>query len=452
MPAATATVEVSGTSDAAGVDSALNATNENWSLPAKVAFRFSFLYLMLYMFCNGNVTVFTVLESFPALDRWITWVLFTPLSSLTQWCAVRALHLTGIAAMWHRDGSGDTLLNYLLCVTFFCVALVGTAVWSVLDRRRAHYRTLYSWLRFLVRVNVGIGMLQYGFYKVYPVQMQPPSMAVLNEPVGQMSPMTLLWTMLGFSPWYERVCGAAEAIGGVLILIRPTALAGAIVSAFVMTNVVLYNLFFDVPVKLYAIHVLLMATFVMLPDIKPLWDFFFRNRAAKLAGEWVPTASTTQMRQAMRWIEIAFLLLVLLSYVKYDGDRYSAYKDSVRSAPIIGLWALDADSPKPMTIGGVPWFEISIDNLTRGMARSTDGQLWRMYLAYDEKNHTLGMVSRGGNGTVKYGWQVPDADHMVFSTGGKSALTIKFHRVPTLATYPLLTRGFHMVNEWGLER
>src|ERR1019366_8912204 len=123
MPAATATVEVSAANDAAGVEG-----SESWSLPAKVAFRFSFLYLMLYMFCNGNVTVFTILESFPTVDRWITWVLYTPLSSLTQWWGVRALHLTGIAATWHRDGSGDTLLNYLLCVTFFGLALAGTAV------------------------------------------------------------------------------------------------------------------------------------------------------------------------------------------------------------------------------------------------------------------------------------------------------------------------------------
>ena len=105
-----------------------------------------------------------------------------------------------------------------------------------------------------------------------------------------------------------------------------------------------------------------------------------------------------------------------------------------------------------MTVGGVPWGEISIDNLTRGMARSPDGQLWRMYLTYDEKQHTLGMTSRGGGGAVKYGWQVPDADHMVLSTSGKGAMTMTFHRVPTPKEYPLLARGFHIVNEWGLER
>ena len=118
---------------------------------------------MLYMFCNANVTVFTILQPFPAVDKWMTWVLFTPLSLLTQWWGVKAFHLAGMAAQWHRDGSGDTALNYLLCCTFFFVAVAGTVVWSALDRNRPHYRTLYAWLRFFLRLNVGIGMLQYGF-------------------------------------------------------------------------------------------------------------------------------------------------------------------------------------------------------------------------------------------------------------------------------------------------
>jgi hypothetical protein len=430
----------------------VEADAQRWSWPVKVAFRLSFVYLMLYMFCNGNVTVFTVFEPFPVVDRWISTVLFTPLSALTQWWAVKALHLTGVAATWHHDGSGDTLLNYLLCVTFLGLALLVTAVWSVLDRRRAHYRTLYAWLRFFVRLNVGIGMLQYGFYKVFPVQMQPPNLAVLNAPLGDASPMTLLWTLLGLSPLYERVCGLAEVVGGVLILFRRTALTGAIISAFVMTNVVLYNFFFDVPVKLYALHLLLMPLFVMLPDVKPLWDFLVMHKAAKLRGVWVPPSSRRGVRVAITAVEIAFLLVAVWSEWKYDGDRYKAYAASVRPAPVIGLWQLDPGSPMPMTVGGVPWHEISIDNLTRGMARSTDGQLWRMYLTYDEAAHTLGMVSRGGSGAVQYTWATPDKDHLVLATVKGAAMRLTFHRVATPTEYPLLTRGFHLVSEWGYER
>ena len=427
-----------------------------WSLAAKVAFRFSFLYWMLYMFLNGNVTVFTILEPFPKVEGWIAKQLFTPLATVTQWWAVRALHLTGMAATWHHDGSGDTLLNYLLCVTFLGVAVVGTAVWSVLDRRRPHYQTLYAWLRFFLRLNVGMGMLQYGFYKVFPIQMQPPNLAVLNEPLGQASPMTLLWTLLGLSPMYERVCGAAEVLGGLLILFRRTALAGALMSAFVMTNVVLYNFFFDVPVKLYAVHLLLMASFVMIPDLRPLWNFFVGQRSARLGGVWVPPASRRGFVIATAVVEGVFLLGAVVSFVKYDGERYRSYTASVRSSPVIGLWRLDrgpeAGSAMPMTIGGVPWTEISIDNLTRGMARSTDGQLWRMYLTYDEAKHTLGMVSRGGSGSVVYHWQTPEPDHLLLVAKGAGAPVLSFHRVATPAEYPLLNRGFHLVSEWGYER
>ncbi len=75
--------------------------------------------------------------------------------------------------------------------------------------------------------------------------------------------------------------------------------------------------------------------------------------------------------------------------------------------------------------------------------------LWRMYLTYNESAHTLGMVSRGGGGAVKYTWQTPSPDVLVLNTSGK---VLTLHRVPTPASYPLLTRGFHMINEWGYER
>jgi len=159
-------------------------------------------------------------------------------------------------------------------------------------------------------------------------------------------------------------------------------------------------------------------------------------------------------------VEVLYLVGTVLALAKYDGDRYKTYLASVRAAPIIGLWELDAGSATPMTVGGVGWYEISIDSLTRGMARSADGQLWRMYLTYDEKKHTVGMASRGGGGAVLYEWQVPDPQHMVLvtvppknATGTQSMpMTVIFHRVVTPKEYPLLTRGFHLVNEWGYER
>jgi hypothetical protein len=103
-------------------------------------------------------------------------------------------------------------------------------------------------------------------------------------------------------------------------------------------------------------------------------------------------------------------------------------------------------------IAGTPWQEISIDNLTRGMARSPDGQLWRMILTENDAAHTLKMTSRGGSGAVTYTWSVPAPNHLILTTSGPAAATMTLTRVPTPATYPVLTRGFHLVSEWGYER
>jgi len=46
----------------------------------------------------------------------------------------------------------------------------------------------------------------------------------------------------------------------------------------VMANVVVLNFAYDVPVKLFSIHLLVMATFVVAPSIKRLSDFFLFNK------------------------------------------------------------------------------------------------------------------------------------------------------------------------------
>jgi hypothetical protein len=73
--------------------------------------------------------------------------------------------------------------------------------------------------------------------------------------------MTFLWNLISLSPVHEIICGSAEVLGGILLLYRRTALAGALFSTFVIANVVLYNFCYDVPVKLFAANLLLGCIF-----------------------------------------------------------------------------------------------------------------------------------------------------------------------------------------------
>lgn len=245
-----------------------------WTTIVRIGFRITFLYFAAFVFLNRNGNLFQV---FPVVGGWINhWLLWIP-DHTSVWIGQHLFHLTGPAAHWHPTGSGDTTLNWIEAALYLAVALTGGLAWSLWAelRRppRTEYTTLSAWLRFLLRLTCGGFMLLYGFSKVFPLQMAPISIAILNEPVGNMSPMTMLWALIGLHPLYEVVCGAAEVIGGVLILFRRTALLGALVSAFVMTNVALYNFFFDVPVKIFSLELLLACLYLAVPDLKALWFF-----------------------------------------------------------------------------------------------------------------------------------------------------------------------------------
>jgi hypothetical protein len=131
-------------------------------------------------------------------------------------------------------------------------------------------------------------MIGYGLAKVFPFQIPPPSVAILTEPAGNMAPMTFLWNLISLSPVHETICGSAEVLGGILLLYRRTALAGALFSTFVIANVVLYNFCYDVPVKLFAANLLLGCIFLALPDALSLCCFFWSHKPAAPTAAWVP--------------------------------------------------------------------------------------------------------------------------------------------------------------------
>ncbi len=56
------------------------------------------------------------------------------------------------------------------------------------------------------RLSLVFLMLRYGLFKLFPLQMSPPSLGVLNEPLGKSSPMTLLWTFDRAAPGFTKCC------------------------------------------------------------------------------------------------------------------------------------------------------------------------------------------------------------------------------------------------------
>ena len=122
-------------------------------------------------------------------------------------------------------------------------------------------RRLHGLVRVLVRFFLCEMLLGYGFAKVFPLQFAQPSSFRLAQQLGDMSPMGLLWTFMGYSPSYQMFTGAVEVLAGLLLTTRRTTLLGALVALAAMTHVFALNMCFDVPVKLYSFNYLMMAIF-----------------------------------------------------------------------------------------------------------------------------------------------------------------------------------------------
>jgi hypothetical protein len=433
-------------------------TPRRWSFATRLAFRFSFCYLMIYALGCGNATLWEVIPFHVGehLSDWTSW----PFFHAAQWLGQHLFHLTGVGAKLHGTGSGDTILNWIAVGIMLLVAILATLIWTALAelrspaRRSLAYPRLFFWFRLVIRLTLGVAMINYGLAKLFPLQMAPPSLAVLNEPLGNTSPMTMLWTLIGLNPVYEMVCGAAELAAGILILFRRTGLLGELLTAFLATNIVLYNFCYDVPVKLYAAHLVLMSIALIVPDMPGLFNFFFLHRPCKPIDGWVKPARRYGLRVETICVVVVLLLAVLPAVFQLQKGYAQQLASQRNPPPITGQWHL-ASATKPYVTGdGLPMTDIFFEPSSRTMLRDSATVLWRAYAKADDKKHTLFLVTES-NDPVTYAMTQPDPTHLVLKPTGdatKTAGTLTLVRVPLPSHYPLQDRGFHFVNEWGLER
>lgn len=295
-------------------------------------------------------------------------------------------------------GSGDTMRNYLGCLCLAIGAMVLSLPWSLLDRRGKADRFLAVSLRIYVRFFLAVVMIQYGLYKVFPLQFIPPTLMRLEKPLGEFSPMGLLWTFMGFSQVYCCFTGVAETLGGLLLTMRRTTMLGALVVAGFMGNVVMMNLCFDVPVKLYSMHYLGMALLLLLPDAGRLSRFF-------VLGKPVPPRPDFRFTQP-RWLHPLLLtfrsLLVLAFFAQQFWDAWTSYQGSQTIPAFHGCWSVakflkdgqeQPDDEQPKERMFYRWEEVMIERGHAFLVRFGDTRhgapMMRYVAAIDQERKTI---------------------------------------------------------------
>jgi uncharacterized membrane protein YphA (DoxX/SURF4 family) len=423
------------------------AAQPEWNLATRIMFRFACVYWLLYSLpSTGRISFFGVIPGAQAYrNAWQT---------IVQWVAIHALHLSGPVTVYRFSGSGDTTLDYVQNLCFLVLAFVAALAWSLIDRGRKSYRTPHSWLRLLVRYTLAITLFSYGFSKVFPMQFPFPGLSRMIEPFGDFSPMGVLWQFMGSSPAYTIFAGVMETLGAVLLLFRRTTTLGALVSAGVLLNVVVLNFCYDVPVKLYSLNLLLMAVFLMAPDLGKLTGLLVLNRPAS------PLTTTGPMFEK-RWMRIGAVSIQVLfiGFFRRQIARrfYWSSRDAVLCPVrprIYGLYQVERftqngkEVPPLLTDTG-RWKMVLAQNPTLLQIRMMDDSLRGFASVYRSAENTV-ILTAGEKGVFTY--SRPDAEHVTMTgTLGGVPLVVSLRRKDP-SEFLLVNRGFHWINELPFNR
>ncbi len=321
-----------------------------WTGKQKLAFRLLFTI-------GGGILILSVYGNFGLS------MLMAPL--LQALANLGSFVTRGEGVYLNVNGGADSLAEWCFHLGWILVALLITAVWTALDRRRPNYRSLAALLLVFARFGLAVSMLLYGLAKLIPTQMAYMMLPGYQlQMVGDVSLMNTLWGFMGASDPYSVAAGLVEFVAGVLLLWNRTWLLGALIAIGAMGQVFLLNLFYDVPVKLVSGALFFIAVAITSPYWRGLAQMVFQR------GNPEPVALWPALGSGRRWLRrtgtvakftiagVVVALVATFSVVTYHEIRH-------RESDIDGVWratsfTVDGKEATLQQTSPAPWTNVAI--------------------------------------------------------------------------------------------
>jgi hypothetical protein len=423
-----------------------------WSPALRIAFRFWMIYLGLYCLATQ---IFPGLFAGSGADPATLW----PLRPVVFWTAAHIFHVNApLSAFWRgNSGTSDCMFGWVMTFCLLMIATATTVVWSLLDRSRENYAGLHKWFRLFVRFALAGQMIGYGFGKVIPIQMPYPSLTRLLQPFGTFSPMGVLWTSMGSAPAYQIFTGCAELAGGLLLIVPRTATFGALISLAAMIQVFTLNMTYDVPVKLFTFHLILLSCFLLAPDVPRLVRFMFLNRATALSTK-------PQLFRGVRANRIALAAQMILGLWLVGMNCHQCWRiwsthGGGRPLPALyGIWevrqmSIDEQPRPPLLTDSTRCRRAIFDYPNRMAFQRTDDSFASYGASVNLPERTLALTKRDDkNWTASFTFQQPAGDQLILDGRMDNHQVHMELQLTDRNKFLLVSRGFHWIQDAPLGR
>jgi uncharacterized membrane protein YphA (DoxX/SURF4 family) len=421
-------------------------------LASHVAFRFCFVYLGLFCFLTQIVvSLFSIsLDSIP--DPATLW----PFRQIISWAALHVFGREAPLSLGGNSASGDNIFG---CATHLCLlvfATLATVIWSLLDRRLNSYAGLRKWFRVFIRFSLAGQMLSYGFAKAFPSQM-PFLNTRLVEPFGAFSPMGVLWSFMGASQPYEIFTGCAEVLGGILLILPRTTTLGALICMVAMTQVFILNITYDVHVKIFSLHLLLLSLFLLPPEAGRMAALLSGDRSVGPCKQ--PELFTTPRASRIALAAQIVFGVWLSGLNAHSGfSRWQVYGSGRTLPPLYGIWnvdelLIDGQIRPPLLTDAGRWRRVIVDWPERITLQRMDDSFARYGAAISMKDKTI-VLAKGDdkNWHANFRFDRPAANRMSLD-GEMDGLSVHMQlQLVDRNSFLLVNRGVHWIEERSFNR
>ena len=224
-----------------------------------------------------------------------------------------------------------------------------------------------------------------------------------------------------------------------------------------LTNVVMLNFCYDVPVKLFSVHLLAMAGFLVLPDLGRLASLLVLNRKVEPAP--------MQPLFARKWLDRGALVLSsvfvlgMTAYLLYDAQRVRReFGDLAPKPPLYGIWNVeemvtDGKARPPLVTDGTRWQRVIFSRPQVLAIQLMNDSRERYALALDTSAKRLKLTKRDDperKSSLSYRELGPRLLTLEGSFEGHR-LQARLRRVDK-PEFRLVSRGFHWINEYPFNR
>jgi hypothetical protein len=358
---------------------------ETWSFPKRFGLLFCALFAPLFAYpfpfgpwgIEGPIGVWLDL----AWDPLVPWT---------------AKHILGISYEFPRWGGGETTWTYVQSAIAAILAAVGALLLAPRVTTTAALVRLDGWLRVYLRIYLVAAMFSFGWSKVFPVQFPAVGPDRLAQYLGEMTPQGLLWTFMGFSPWYMAFTGVAEVLTGALLCFRRTVTIGALLGIAVMSNVLALNVAYDVGVKLAAMFYLLGFAYLGAPGLRRMFALLVLERPT------LPIPTDDSFAHGWKRI-VGALPIVFFCYLFFNSafTNWNAANERGQLAPVsqlVGVYNVDTIVRRPGMLPDIagdttPWSRVAIGQ-RRATIRTAAGTLGIYATTVDTVARTMRLVSR----------------------------------------------------------